>query len=205
MMHKAWCSVEEVHYCFSRSSIKIQGHTGWKMDDLNPVCLRIDIMSTPSEINFSFDCHRTSLMISQHWSRWWLVLLGNKPLPKPMLTQICDTPQSVVTLPQLGGLCASKTPEALPAGVLLLVGFTMLDRLWGRGQTKCNTEATDAGNISAWTELVDDPVMRCPSQSPDWTSHGPTTRNAWVCVLCHLSCGYPLPCDAESLACHADG
>ena len=118
---------------------------------------------------------------------------------------LLQSPQSVVTLPQLGGLCASKTPEALPAGVLLLVGFTMLDRLWGRGQTKCNTDATDAGNISAWTELVDDPVMRCPSQSPDWTSHGPTTRNAWVCVLCHLSCGYPLPCDAESLACHADG
>ena len=103
------------------------------------------------------------------------------------------------------GLCASKTPEAMPAGVWLLIGFTMLDRLWGRGQTKCNTDATDAGNISAWTELVDDPVVVCPSQSPDWTSHGPTTRNAWVCVLCHLSCGYPLPCDAESLACHAGG
>ena len=26
-------------------------------------------------------------------------------------------------------LCASKTPEARPAGVLLLVSFTMLDRL----------------------------------------------------------------------------
>ena len=104
-----------------------------------------------------------------------------------------------------GGLCASKTPEAMPAGVWLLVGFTMLDRLWGRDQTKCNTDATDDGNISAWTELVYDPVVGCPSQSPDWTSHGPTTRNAWVCVLCHLSCGYPLLSDAESLACHAGG
>ena len=115
------------------------------------------------------------------------------------------TPQSVVTLSQLGCLCASKTPEAMPAGVWLLVGFTMLDRLWGRGQTKCNTDATDAGNISAWIELVDDPVVGCPSQSPDWTFHGTTTLNAWVCVLCHLSCRYPLPCDAESLACLAGG
>ena len=29
-MHKAWCSIEEVPYCFPRSSIKFQGHTGQK-------------------------------------------------------------------------------------------------------------------------------------------------------------------------------
>ena len=28
MMHKAWCSIEEVPYYFSGSSIKFQGHTG---------------------------------------------------------------------------------------------------------------------------------------------------------------------------------
>ena len=28
MMHKAWSSIEEVPYCFPRSSIKFQGHTG---------------------------------------------------------------------------------------------------------------------------------------------------------------------------------
>ena len=65
--------------------------------------------------------------------------------------------------------------------------------------------AADAGNISVWTDLVDDPVMWCPSQSPGWTYHGPTTRNALVSVLCHLWCGYPLPCDAASLACHDGG
>ena len=31
MMHKAWCNLEEVPYNFSRSSIKFQGHTGWKI------------------------------------------------------------------------------------------------------------------------------------------------------------------------------
>ena len=30
MMHKAWCSIEEVPYCFPRSSIKFQGHTAEK-------------------------------------------------------------------------------------------------------------------------------------------------------------------------------
>ena len=31
MMHKAWSSVEEVPYCFSRSSIKFQGHIALKI------------------------------------------------------------------------------------------------------------------------------------------------------------------------------
>ena len=37
MMHKAWRSIEEVPYCFSRSSIKFHGHTGGKIYDLNPI------------------------------------------------------------------------------------------------------------------------------------------------------------------------
>ena len=31
MMHKAWSRIEEVLYCFSRSSIKFQGHTALKI------------------------------------------------------------------------------------------------------------------------------------------------------------------------------
>ena len=30
MMHKAWSSIEEVPYCFSRSYVKLQGHTAKK-------------------------------------------------------------------------------------------------------------------------------------------------------------------------------
>ena len=36
MMHKAWSSVEEVPYCFSRSSVKFQGHTALKMVEFDP-------------------------------------------------------------------------------------------------------------------------------------------------------------------------
>ena len=36
MMHKAWCSIEEVPYCFPRSSIKFQGHTEQKITDFDP-------------------------------------------------------------------------------------------------------------------------------------------------------------------------
>ena len=36
MMHKAWSSIEEVPYCFSRSSVKFQGHTALKTVEFYP-------------------------------------------------------------------------------------------------------------------------------------------------------------------------
>ena len=36
MMHKAWSSIEEVPYCFSRSSVKFQGHTALKIVEFYP-------------------------------------------------------------------------------------------------------------------------------------------------------------------------
>ena len=36
MLHKAWCCLEEVPYCFSRSSIKFQGHTAKKIVKFDP-------------------------------------------------------------------------------------------------------------------------------------------------------------------------
>ena len=36
MMHIAWCCLEEVPYCFSRSSVKFQGHTALKIFKFDP-------------------------------------------------------------------------------------------------------------------------------------------------------------------------
>ena len=36
MMHKAWSSIVEVPYCFSRSSVKFQGHTALKIVEFDP-------------------------------------------------------------------------------------------------------------------------------------------------------------------------
>ena len=36
MMHKAWSSIEEVPYCFARSSVKFQGHTALKIVKFDP-------------------------------------------------------------------------------------------------------------------------------------------------------------------------
>ena len=41
MMHKVWCSIEEVPYYFLGSSIKFRGHTGWKIDNLNRIWVRL--------------------------------------------------------------------------------------------------------------------------------------------------------------------
>ena len=53
MMHKAWCSIDEVSFYISGSSIKFQGHTGWKIDDLNPIWVRLlgrSQLSNPSDL-----------------------------------------------------------------------------------------------------------------------------------------------------------
>ena len=58
MMHKAWCSIEEVSYCFSRSSIKFQSHAGL-------------------EITRSFE------MMHNAWLTWnaWILLSANRERP----------------------------------------------------------------------------------------------------------------------------
>ena len=53
MMHKAWCSIEEVPYYFPRSSIKLQGHKGWIIKDFNPIWVRLlawSQLSDPSDL-----------------------------------------------------------------------------------------------------------------------------------------------------------
>ena len=52
MMHKAWSSLEEVPFCFSRSSVKFQGHTGQRIADF-------DLIKAFPDCNLSLD----SLMV----------------------------------------------------------------------------------------------------------------------------------------------
>ena len=46
MMHKAWSSIEEVPYCFSRSYIRFQGHTALKIVEFDPNCAFPDCNSS---------------------------------------------------------------------------------------------------------------------------------------------------------------
>ena len=63
-MHKARCSIKEMP-CFSRSSIKFQGHTGWFIDDLNPIWVRLlgrSQLSNSSDLS----CSRPSVKFQGH-------------------------------------------------------------------------------------------------------------------------------------------
>ena len=46
MMHKALCNLEEVLYCFSRPSVKFQGHMGQKNIDFDPNWAFLDCKSS---------------------------------------------------------------------------------------------------------------------------------------------------------------
>ena len=59
MMHKAWSRIEEVPYCFSRSYVKLQGHTAQKIFNFDP--------------NWPFpDC--ISSLKSPMATKWWTKL-----------------------------------------------------------------------------------------------------------------------------------
>ena len=76
MMHKAWCNVEEVPCCFPRSSIKFQGHTGWKIDDLDQIWARLlgrSQLSNPSDLPcfISHSRRLTQLLLLKFWFKQW--------------------------------------------------------------------------------------------------------------------------------------
>ena len=59
MMHKAWSSIEEVPYCFSRSSVKFQGHTALKIIEFDP--------------NWAFPDYNSSFnTVTPVWIHQWL-------------------------------------------------------------------------------------------------------------------------------------
>ena len=46
MVHKAWSSIEEVPFCFRRSSIIFQGHKGWHITNFDPNWAFLDCKSS---------------------------------------------------------------------------------------------------------------------------------------------------------------
>ena len=46
MLHKAWSSIEEVFYCFSRWSVKFQGHTALQIVEFDPDWAFLDCTSS---------------------------------------------------------------------------------------------------------------------------------------------------------------
>ena len=77
---QTWCSKEEVPYYFSRPSIKFHGHSGWKIDALNPIWVRLlgrSQLSNPSDLPCLWrdNIHEFHFMFYQAY----ILILSNQP------------------------------------------------------------------------------------------------------------------------------
>ena len=120
------------------------------------------------------------------------------PILTSILPPVAETqpssPPRVLLLCRSWGACVPRRPQRLcQLEFWLLVGLTMLDRLCGRGQTKCNTPlmlATSAfGRISQMTLLCDVPVkVQAGHSMAQWRGmHGSVP-----CAFCHADTHYPV-------------
>ena len=110
-----------------------------------------------------------------------------------------NLPPKVLLLCRSWGACVPRRSQRLcQLEFWLLVGTTMLDRLWARGQTKCNTSLMLATSVFGRIHRRPCYVMAQPKSRLNipWPNGAECTGHVW----CHLPCWYPLFCDVESLA-----
>ena len=109
------------------------------------------------------------------------------------------TPPKVLLLCRSWGACVPRRSQRLcQLEFLLLVGTTMLDRLWARGQTKCNTLLMLATSVFGRIYRRPCYVMAQPKSRLDipWPNDAECMGHVWYL----FSCWYPLLFDVESLA-----
>ena len=110
-----------------------------------------------------------------------------------------NVPPKVLLLCRSWGACVPRRSQRLcRLEFWLLVGTTMLDRLWARGQTKCNTLLMLATSVFGRIHKRPCYVMAQPKSRLDipWPNNAECMGHVWY----HFSCWYPLLFDVESLA-----
>ena len=109
------------------------------------------------------------------------------------------SPLKVLLLCRSWGACVpSRSQRLCQLEFLLLVGTTMLDRLWARGQTKCNTPLMLATSVFGRIHRRPCYVMAQPKSRLDipWPNDAEYMGHVWY----HFLCWHPLLFDVESLA-----
>ena len=113
-------------------------------------------------------------------------------------------PPKVLLLCRSWGACVPHRSQRLcQLEFWLLVGTTMLDRLWARGQTKCNTPLMLA--TSVFGRIHRQPCYAMAQLKSRLNIPWPNDAECMGHVWCHLLCWYPLFCDVESLAGYVRG
>ena len=91
MMHKAWCNVEEVPYNFFEVISHISRSHGCKINDLNPIWVRLlgrSQLSNPSDLpcwymllNFAgWRCYTCNLHLNHQEKHWWVAKTNTSKL-----------------------------------------------------------------------------------------------------------------------------
>ena len=131
-----------------------------------------------------------------HKSHHLVVFFGGQ-LPSFFFPQ--KPPPKVLLLCRSWGACVPRRSQRLcQLEFWLLVGTTMLDRLWARGQTKCNTPLMLATSVFGRIHRQPCYVMAQPTSRLDipWPNDAECMGHVWY----RFSCWYPLLFDIESLA-----
>ena len=74
MLHKAWHNKEEMPYCFPRSSIKFQGHTGQNITDFDPNWAFPDYRPVAAFRSLRFDLFYIILKMYLHNTKYSQIL-----------------------------------------------------------------------------------------------------------------------------------
>ena len=83
MMHIAWCCLEEVLYCFSRSSVKFQGHTALKIVEFDldwafPDCN--SYLNSPMATKWCIELESSIVKVPYCFSRSYVKFQGHTAL-----------------------------------------------------------------------------------------------------------------------------
>ena len=138
MMHKAWCVIEKLPYDFSGSSIKFQGHTGWKIDDMNPIWVRLlglSQLSNPSGLpclNFPFKIKSRHPMdlFCDHWDNWSKIIWWDKQTCNALVVwmkQNCNCGPILISTANLYYLKVSLYDRLLPLSLTATEPVTLRD------------------------------------------------------------------------------
>ena len=126
-------------------------------------------------------------------------MLGRVAAPRFRGSPCLHSPPKVLLLCRSWGACVPCRSQRLcQLEFRLLVGTTMLDRLWARGQTKCNTPLMLATSVFGRIHRRPCYVMSQPKSRLDIPC--PNDAECMGHVWYHFSCWYPLLFDVESLA-----
>ena len=162
MMHKAWSSIEEVPYCFSRSSVKFQGHTALKIVEFDPnwafrtnsslnspmameCCTKLE--TAKERCPFVFQGHPSNFKVTRYKTSQILTQIGGfRTIGRSQLSNPSDLPcwkanilKVELSMTKIGELLRKLWPlrscfHILPPGVLYSPGDWRCNEAW-REQT----------------------------------------------------------------------